>query len=98
VQTTFLRNLFQKERLQRSPSLKEEVHEAIAVQEVFKNRFLGQGEAFFLDQEGAGLADDLICPDPVGAIFGTGPTEQALGKNLVKTPAEITIFFPHPFN
>jgi hypothetical protein len=76
----------------------EEVHEAFAVQEVFKNRFLGQGKAFFLDHEGAGLADDLICPDPVWTVFGTGPTEQALGNNFVKALAEITIFFSHPFN
>jgi len=93
AQATFLRDFFQEEVLERSPSFEDQVHEVLAVQEVFKNGLLGQGETFFLDEQGASLTDDLICPDPIRAVFGTGSTEQALRKNFMEAPGELAFFF-----
>jgi hypothetical protein len=69
--------------LQGSPRLEEERHEAVGVQKVLEDGFLGQGEAFFLDQESPGLPDDFVPANPIGTIFGAGPAEKALGEDFV---------------
>jgi hypothetical protein len=67
----------------------------VAVQQIAKNRFFGEGETFFFDQQGAGFADNLIGPDSVRAIFGAGPAEQALGKYFAEPLVELAVSFTH---
>jgi len=72
-------NPLQEEMLQRSSRLEKERHEAVGVQEIFEDGFLGQGEALLFYQQGAGLPDDFVPAYPVRAVFRAGAAEKALG-------------------
>jgi hypothetical protein len=95
VQAALFRNLFQEEVLEGCPPFQEQRHEMIAVQKIRKNRFLGEGETFFLDQEGTGIVDEFIGPDAIRTVFGASSTEQALGQDLAQALAELTFAFTH---